>query len=47
VLAAASEGDTPFIERVPAVYYETRDNRMLPYEEIDEVLAAFEIVVSR
>ncbi|MBT5773861.1 MAG: HAD family hydrolase [Dehalococcoidia bacterium] len=40
VLAAAGETALPLVERVSAVYYETRDREMLPYEETDEVLAA-------
>lgn len=39
VLAAAGETDVPTVQRVSAVYYETRDREMLPYEETDEVLA--------
>lgn len=39
VLAAAGVSDASPVERVSAVYYETRDRTMIPYEETNEVLA--------
>jgi len=39
VLAAAGETVRPPVDRVSAIYYETRDSTMLPYEETNEVLA--------